>query len=106
MDLWYACHGSMQKEEVASLFAIRSKNEENFLFPTIRRPPHAPAGTGLQPCNAPGTALHEPPPSPVRPCASGSNAACGDEQAKRGGEGLPDSYVLWRVTLTQKKKSR
>ena len=61
MDLWYACHGSMQKEEVASPFAIRSKNEENFLFPTIRRPPHAPAGTGLQPCNSPGTALHDGP---------------------------------------------
>jgi hypothetical protein len=43
-------------------------------------------------------------PGPARPCASGSNAAWGDEQATRGGERVPDSYILSRVTLTQEKK--
>jgi len=33
-DSWYACYQAMQKEEVACLISVRSKNEESYLFHT------------------------------------------------------------------------
>ncbi len=33
-DSWFACHLAMQKEEVACLILVRSKNEESYMFHT------------------------------------------------------------------------
>ncbi len=33
-DSWFACHLAMQKEEVACLISVRSRNEESYMFHT------------------------------------------------------------------------
>ena len=49
-DSWFACHLAMQKEEVACLILVRSKNEERLHVPHPQHPSRAAAGRG---CGAP-----------------------------------------------------
>ena len=48
-DSWYACHLAMQKEEVACLISVRSRNEESYMFhiPNIHLVPLQAEAAGL-----------------------------------------------------------
>jgi diphthine-ammonia ligase len=49
-DSWYACSLAMQKEEVACLISVRSRNEESYLFhtPNIHLVPLQAEAAGIQ----------------------------------------------------------